>query len=113
MREISRGALRLIGFHQPFKRPADRVGNHGEFRAALLLLENYYRLVQFWIAKLELLAKDADLRMLATEAQHSGSCNIRVIDVSGNQTAQIGRIVARAAAAAFVQKEANAIEMFE
>ena len=53
------------------------------------------------------------LRILAAEAQHRCAGDVGMVNVAGEQAAERLRILARAAAAALVGKEANAIEVGE
>ena len=63
------------------------------------------------VAALDLLLQDLDLGMLASQAENRGACHIRMMDVAGEQAAEIVGVFARAAAAAFVQQEFDAIHI--
>ena len=54
-----------------------------------------------------------DLRILAAEAQHGGAGDVGMVDVAGEQAAERLRVLARAAAAALVGEEANAVDVGE
>ena len=51
--------------------------------------------------------------MLAAEAENSGSGDVGMIDVSGEEAAEIVGIFTRAAAAAFVRQEFDAVDVRE
>ncbi len=83
------------------------------FRAAALLLENEQRLVELRIALANFFAKDRDLGMLAAQAQDRRACNIRVVNVAGDEAAEIVGVLARSAATAFVQQKSDAVDVLE
>jgi hypothetical protein len=78
-----------------------------------LLLENDKSLVETGVATFDLLAKNVNLSVLAAEAEHGRSGNVRIVQISGDQPAEIVRVLARAAATAFMQKEPDAINVGE
>jgi hypothetical protein len=49
------------------------------------------------------LAKDRDLRVLTPEAENCGSGDVGMVDVAGDEAAEIIRIFAGASAATFVE----------
>ena len=53
------------------------------------------------------------MRVLAAEAEDGGSRDVGMIDVPGQQAAKIVRIFARAAAAAFVRQEFDAVHIWK
>ena len=53
------------------------------------------------------------LRILAAEAQDGGAGDVGVVNVAGQQPAESLRILARAAAAALMGEEADAIDVGE
>ena len=59
------------------------------------------------------LAKDRHLCVLAAQAQNRGARNVGMMNVTRDQAAEIIGIFARAAAAAFVHQEFDAINIFE
>src|SRR5215475_8394492 len=58
-------------------------------------------------------AKDRNLRVLAAEAENGGARDVRMMDVAGDEAAEIVGVFASATAAAFVQEEADAVDVFE
>src|SRR5262245_14359915 len=72
-------ASKLVCFDQPLERFLDCFREHVEFGAALLLLEDEERLREIRRAFLYFFAKDCSLRMLAAEAEHRGSGNVRMM----------------------------------
>jgi hypothetical protein len=92
---------------------ADGLRHHRRFRAAALLLENVEWLIKLWIPLANLFAKDANLCVLAAQAEDRGSGDVGMVNVAGDQSAEIVGIFPRAAAAAFVQQEANAVNVRE
>ena len=83
------------------------------FGATLLLLQNHQRLIKLRIPFANLFAQDGNLRVLAAQTQHRGPRNIRVVQVAGNQPAQIVGVFPRSAAAACMQQESDAIHVFK
>ena len=65
------------------------------------------------IALREFALQQADLRVLAAEAEHGGTGDVRVIDVTREQTAQRLRILPRAAAAEAVLEKLHAVHVRE
>src|SRR6267154_1063131 len=103
----------FIGFHQTEERVPNRFRQHRRFGAALLLLHDHQRLIETRISLVQLRAQNADLRVLATQAEHRCSRRIRVMDVTRNEAAEIVGILSRASAASFVQQKADAIHTLE
>jgi hypothetical protein len=79
----------------------------------LLLLENDKRFVETGVTTLDLLAKNVNLSVLAAEAEHGRSGNIWIVQISGDQPAEIVRVLARAAAPSFMQKKLDPIDVGE
>jgi hypothetical protein len=77
------------------------------------LIEDQHRLAQLGIESPQLVHQHACLRMLAAQAQHRCAGHVGMVDVTGKQTAQRLRVLARAAATALVGKKANAVEVLE
>jgi len=69
--------------------------------------------LQIRISQPQLLLQNRDLRVLAAEAENGGSGDVGMIDVSGEEAAEIVGIFARAAAAAFVRQEFDAVDVRE
>ena len=65
------------------------------------------------IALANLFAKNRDLRVLAAQAQHRRSRHVGMMNVAGDQSAEIVGILPRSAAPAFVQQKADAVDVFE
>ena len=105
----SGGALRFVGFHQAEKSAANCFAEHGGFGAAVLLFDDDQWLIKIGIPFAQFLAEYRDLGVLAAETENRGSGNVGVIDVTGDEAAEIIGIFARAAAAAFVQEETDAV----
>ena len=81
--------------------------------AEALLLEGEQRLGECRVATCDLFAQDVDLRVLAAEREHGGAGDVGMHDVAGEQAAQCTGVLARAAAAAVVGEEADAVEVGE
>src|SRR5260370_15686610 len=77
----------LIGFHQTEERVPNRFRQHRGFGAALLLLHDHQRLIEIRISLAQLRAQNADLRALATQAEHRCSRHIRVMDITRYEAA--------------------------
>src|ERR1700730_10660531 len=105
MRQGRGPAPGVVSVHQSEERLADRLRDHGRFGGALLLLENEQRLAEVCVAALYFFLQDGHLGVLASEAQNRGAGNVRVMNVTGQQRAQIGGVLARAAAAPFMYEE--------
>src|SRR5260370_1207436 len=103
----------LIGFHQAEERVPNCFRQHRGFGAALLFLHDHQRLIEIRISLVQLRAQNADLRVLATQAEHRCSRHIRVMDITRNEPAEIVGILPRASAASFVQQKADAIHTLE
>src|SRR5215469_4024089 len=63
------------------------------------------------VAAVDLFLQDLDLGMLTAEAQNGGASHVGVMNVTGEQAAQIVGILTRAAATAFMYKEFNAVDV--
>jgi hypothetical protein len=87
--------------------------HHGRLGAALLLLEDEQRLVEVGVPLANCRLKDFDLRVLATEAQYSGSGYVRMMDVTCKQPAQVVGVLARPAATTFVHEKSNSVDILE
>ena len=70
-------------------------------------------LSNFGFALANLFAKNLDLRVLAAQAQHGRSRHIGMMNIAGDQSAEIVGIFPRSAATAFVQQKANAVHVFK
>ena len=103
----------LVRFHQPEKRFANRLRQHCGFGSTLLLFHYDQRLIEIRIPLAQLGAQNRNLRMLAAQAEHRCSSHVGMMNVAGNQSAQIARILPRPAAAAFVKQKTNAVHIFE
>src|ERR1700682_5777666 len=108
---MGRPALGFVDFDQAKKRLANRLRDHGRFGGALLLLENKKRLAEVCVAALDCFLQDGHLRMLASEAQNRSAGNVGMMNVAGQQPAQICRVLMRAAAAAFVHEKFYAVDV--
>src|SRR5262249_9416766 len=106
------GAASVVGFHESEKELADGLRAHDLCGACLLLLENHQGLVEIRITFANFFAQNGNLSMLATEAEDCCSGHVRMVDVAGDETAKIVRILAGAAAAAFVHEELDAVNIF-
>src|SRR5258708_1182124 len=106
-------ALGLVGFHQAEERFANGLRNHGPFRGALLLLEDKEWLRKARVAALDLFLQDGHLRVLASEAQDRCTRNIGMMNVTGEQSAEICSVLARTAATTFVHQEFYAVDIAE
>src|SRR6266568_4698313 len=104
-------AFDFVSFDETEKGFADGLRNHGGFRSALLLLEDEKRLVEMTVPTLDLLEQNWNLRVLAAEAENRGARNVGMMDVAGEQAAESVGIFTRAAAAAFVHQEFNAVNV--
>ena len=51
--------------------------------------------------------------MLTAETKHGRPRHIRVVNIAGNQTAEVVRIFARSAASALVKQKPNAIDVLK
>ncbi len=103
----------LIGLHQAVERLLDRGGEHRLFGALPLLLEVEERLVEVRGALGDLLAEEVALRVLTAEREHRGTGDVRVVQVAGQQSAEIARVLARAAASARVRQELDSVDVAE
>src|SRR5271155_4364042 len=110
--ERSGGALSFVGFHQAEKCAANCFAEHGGFGAAVLLFDDDEGLSEIWISFAQFLTQNRDLRVLAAETENRGTGDIGMIDVTGNEAAEIIGIFAGAATAAFMQQETDAVYIF-
>ena len=58
----------FVGFDQSEESVSNRVGDHGRFRPAFLLLEDQQWLFELRIATVQLFLEDIDLSILTAEA---------------------------------------------
>ena len=79
----------------------------------MLLLQNDQGLVERRIALLDLLPQDCNLRRLATQAEDRGSRHIGMIDVTGDQSAEIVGILARSTASPLMQQKFDAVDVLK
>src|SRR5947208_3284793 len=101
----------MVGFRHGQERLPDGLGKHSEFRATLLLLENQQRLFEIRIAFEDRIAQKFNLRILAAETQYGGAGNIRMVNVTGQQSRKVSGIFASAAASAFMGEKLYAIKV--
>src|SRR5438552_1154437 len=113
MRKIGGSAAGFVGFDKAIKCLLDGFGEHGELRSAFLLLENDERLAEMQIAALDLFAKDVNLSVLAAEAEHGSSGNVGVMQISGDESAEIVRVLARPAATTLMKEKLDAVNIGE
>src|SRR5437899_1134915 len=113
MREIGGSAAALVGFDKAIKRLLDCFGKHGELRSAFLLLENDERLAEMQIAALDLFAKNVNLSVLAAEAEHGSSGNVRVMQISGDESAEVVRVLTRSPATTLMKEKLDAVNIGE
>src|SRR5215467_4622056 len=111
VREGSGLALGVVGFDETEKSLADGLGNHRGFGSALLLLEDEQRLAEMGVAALDMLEEDRDLRMLAAEAENGSTSDVRMVNITGKQAAEITGILARAAATAFMHQKLYSVHI--
>ena len=102
-----------VGLGNPQEGRLHGFRKHFELGPAALLLEHNQRLAEIRIAPRNLFPKNTYLRILATETQDGGPCNIRMVEVSGNQTAKILGVLAGSAAPALMHQELDAIHVPE
>src|SRR5579859_5736005 len=91
----------------------ERLRQHGALRGTALLLEKNQRLVELRIAFLDLFPQNIGLRMLASQTQHGCSRDVGMMEVPGDQAAEISRVLARAAAAALMGEKLYAVDVLE
>ena len=103
----------FVGLDESIERASNCVGEHREFRSALLLFQNHQRLIELRTADIDLLAQDVDLRVLAPEAKNRGSSNIGMIDIPSDQATEVVRIFTGTATSTFMQKEPDPVDVFE
>src|SRR6266699_1254276 len=77
------------------------------------MLENKQRLVELGIALANLFAKNCDLRVLTAQAQYRCTGNVGVVNVTGDEGAEVVGVFARASTATFVKQEADAVDVLE
>ncbi len=111
LRERRGRARGLVGFHETEEGVANGFREHVEFRAHLLLLEDEQRLGKIRIAALELFDQHGHLRVLAAETQDRGAGDVGMMNVAGEEAAEISGVFAGASAAALVHQELDAVEV--
>jgi hypothetical protein len=77
------------------------------------LVKDQDGLSQRGITELQLLEQIGDLSILAPETQDRCPGDIRVMNIAGEQAAKSARIIASAAAAALVQQELDAVNVWK
>ena len=85
--------------------------HHVALGLAFLLFENEQWFFVLRVERSHFLFQQTDLGVLAAEAEHGGSGDVRAVDVSGQQSAQGLCILARAAAAKSMLKKFDAIDV--
>jgi hypothetical protein len=113
MRKRRRRPHRFVGFHQAHKGVANRFREHGGFRAHFLLLENQQRLSKIGIAALDFFDQRRRLRVLATQAENRRAGNIGMMNVSGQQAAQVSGVFASGSAALLMCQKFDAVDVAE
>jgi hypothetical protein len=103
----------LLAATRPEKVCRIATGNHSSFRAAALLLEDEQGLVKIGIALLNLRPQNSDLRVLAAQAEDCGSSGIGMVNVAGDQPAEILGVFPGFAAAALMKQESDSVEILE
>ena len=105
------GSFDLIRLRKCREGLVDGLLHQGGLEAGLLLIDENDGLAQLGIAGAELLHKQSGLRVLATEAEHSGAGDIGVMNVAGEQTAKLACILPRTAATQLMSDKADAIDV--
>ena len=104
-------AFRFVGFDKTEEGFANGLRKHCRFGSAFLLFENQNRFAAIRVAALDLLEEDGNLRVLATEAKNRGASNVGMMNVACEQATEIVRVFASAAAAAFVHKKFDSVDV--
>ena len=113
VREPCGSTCGFIGLDQTQESFPHGFRKHGEFGAALLLIQNVKGLAEGRITAADLLQQSCGLCGLAAQAEYRSSGYVRVMDVTCDEATEIVGVLSRSSASTFVQQEFDAVDILK